>query len=211
MKALKSTLSWITHHTVIGVTVSVLLFLLGIALFPQVSNLGAKALDAVVAALLLLYLLLYLPKTIKHTRRTIRTVVFIEAFALGFIAISLVLKQFDIRILGALTVCQILGIAFWLRGVSSAICSYLTAPGENGRQPASLTLFISALTLITLGTYVYLRPFVEDRSLIYAIAIICLTSALVLLVCTLSFEDRKSKKKRRQKKKKRQTEQENTK
>lgn len=163
---------------IIYMLVGILALALGVVLIPGVTDLGEKTLSLVIALALVIYLFTFLlKKIITKSSNVIKVLTIIEFIVILLIALGLVLSQFKvINISGA---CKIIGCVLWLRGSVEMIHAYFFK-GEKKNYP--LWLVFVNLGFVTLGTYMFAKPFITDETFILIMAIIFLLIGLISLI-----------------------------
>lgn len=152
---------------------------LGIIMLPEVTDLGSKILNIVLAIALVIYCILFLFPKIKKHRGTIQILVIIEFVIVCLVAIGLVLVQFKVfEITG---VVRILGLVIWLRSVVELFRAYFYR-GKDSSYSYPVWLLCIYLVLITFGTYIFASPFISDQKLVLIMAILFLVVAIILII-----------------------------
>ena len=157
-----------------------LLLLLGLFLIPNFifADLGYEILNYVLAAAVLAYLFGYLIHKFKYVRSTLLVLTIIEFVLLFLVALGLVLQEFDIVPVDE--PCQILGLAFALRGIVEMFRAYFHQMGSNARYP--ITQFILNLVILIFGVYIFARPFIDRDTLVLVMIIISFVASVLCLV-----------------------------
>lgn len=159
--------------------VSVLAIALGIVLIVKDYEIGLKILNIALALILIAYMLLFLLPILKHKRGTVQILVIIEFILVGLIAIGLVLQQFKVfNIAGA---CEIIGLVIWLRCVVELFRAYFYR-GKDSSYKYAVWYFCLILALITLGVYMFAKPFFTNQQVVLALSICLFVASVVLIV-----------------------------
>lgn len=179
-------LDWLVYLILSAVFIAV-----GIVMIPEVTDLGAKILNIVLAIALVIYSILYLFPKIKRHKGSIQILVIVEFVIVCLVAIGLVLVQFKVfQITG---VVRILGLVIWLRSVVELFRAYFYR-GKDSSYKYPVWLFCIYLVLITFGTYIFASPFISDAKLVLIMAILFLIVAIFLIVLGIVLLPKKSKK-----------------
>lgn len=177
---------------IVYLLVSVLLIALGIVMVVNNYEIGNKIINIAISFILMAYLALVIFPLIKHKRGTIQILTIVEFVLIALIAIGLILQQFKVfNIAGA---CKIIGLVIWLRAVVELFRAYFYR-GKDSSYNYALWYFCIILALITLGTYMFAKPFFTDQQVILALSIICFAVSLALIIVGIMFIPKKSKKK----------------
>ena len=143
---------------------------------------GAGALSYVAAALLIIYLVLYLFPKVKTAKGSLQVLVIVETFIILLIAAAFILKAFDIVIplVSDVRPAQLVGIVLWLRGVCDGFRGYFLK-GTDGQKTFPLWRFALALLFISAGAFFFAKPILSDTQMVIAIAVVLFLAAAVLL------------------------------
>lgn len=140
---------------------------------------GSKIINLMIAIVIVAYLLFYLIKKAKRARyQTILILTIIEFVLLAVIALGCVLTQFKVINVGG--ACQILGLALWCRGVVEVFRSYYYK--QDSSYPYSLWNVVIAITMVTLGTYLFAKPLFSDVLLQWIFSIFTALCGVILIV-----------------------------
>ncbi len=153
---------------------------------------GSIAVGFIMFAAVVLYIILFLARQFgKEKREIIRILVVVEIVVFALIALGCLLDEFKVINVGG--PCVILGMAFWIRGVISAIKGYLYRHTHEERR-YSVADFAVAIFLITFGTILMVRPLFTELHLIWlgSIAVI-LASVFIILIGIILIPDKKRK------------------
>lgn len=181
-------------NSALSLILAALLLALGIVLLPPVTSLGTVILPAFVAALLLLYLIFWLFPAMRRSVGTVRALTMVEFAILALIAIGLVFVQ--LQIFRQFSVCQIIGIALWLRGCTGVFRGYFIRTA-SGRHRFPITMLALSVVFVTFGTYLLAKPIFSDETVVYALAVFSIVLALALLVYTLAYAKAPTKKQKK--------------
>ncbi len=154
--------------------IAVCALVLGIIMLPPF-GIGIYALNALLAATIIVYFLVYLLDKLKRTKGSIFVLTVIECVVYFFIIIDLVVQQFSS--FEAFSVCRGLGIFFWVRGTISSIGMYIRAT-SSGLRKTTLPAFLFRIFMISFGMYLFANPLINDLILNWAMCIIFFISAL---------------------------------
>lgn len=143
---------------------------------------GSGALSYVAAALLLVYLVLYLFPKIKTAKGSLQILVFVESFIILLIVAAFILKAFDVIIplVSDVRPAQLVGIVLWLRGICDAFRGYFLK-GTDGQKTFPLWRFALALLFISAGAFFFAKPILSDTQMVIAIAVVLFLAAAFLL------------------------------
>ncbi|MBQ8163552.1 MAG: hypothetical protein IJZ93_04205 [Clostridia bacterium] len=172
---------WFWLYYVLGALMIVASFLLA-PFWSEVdiffSDWGANAVSFMVAFAIALYLIFYLAKKIKSSpNQTILILTIIEFILLMVIALGSVLSQFDIlKIQGP---GQIIALALWLRGVVEIVRAYFYRREISETYP--IWQLVIAIAMVTLGTYLFAKPFISTEVLQWILCSIILVLGIVFI------------------------------
>ncbi len=180
---------------IVYLIVSVLLITLGIVMLVNNYEIGLKIVNIALALIIVAYLALVLFPLVKHKRGTIQILCIVEFVLVCLIAVGLVLQQFKVfNIAGA---CKIAGLVIWLRAIVELFRAYFYR-GKDSSYNYAIWYFCLILGLITLGTYMFAKPFFTDQQVVLTLSIVCFVLALALIVVGIMYipkkKARKSKK-----------------
>lgn len=150
---------------------------------------GSQIINLLIAACIVCYLVLFLSKRIKgNGKRAIQVLTIIEFALLSLIALGCVCSQFKvINIQGA---CQIFGLALWTRGTIEIFRAYYYRSDSKENYP--LWYLGLSIAMITLGTWCFVKPFIQDVVILWIFVVSLLILGILLL--TYGISKRKSKK-----------------
>lgn len=149
------------------------------------SSWGEKTVSFMIAFAIALYLIFYLAKKIKASpNQTILVLTIVEFILLMVIALGSVLSQFDI--LKIQSPSQIIALALWLRGVVEIVRAYYYRRDIEEAYP--IIQLVIAIAMVTLGTYLFARPFISAEVLQW---ILC--AIILILGCVFIFVGAKAK------------------
>lgn len=179
--------------------ISVLSIALGIVLIVNNYDIGLKILDIAIAILLVIYLILFLLPVLKNKRGTIQVLTIIECVLIVIIAVGLVLQQFKVfNIAGA---CKIIGLVIWLRAIVELFRAYFYR-GKDSSYKYPTWYFCLMLVLVTLGTFMFAKPFFSNEQVVLALSIASFVLAIFLIVLGIIYVPKNGKKTRAVTKKK---------
>lgn len=143
---------------------------------------GSGALSYVAAALLVIYLALYLFPKVKIAKGNLQVLVIVESLIVLLIAAAFILKAFDVIIplVSDVRPAQLVGIVLWLRGVCDGFRGYFLK-GTDGQKTFPLWRFALALLFISAGAFFFAKPILSDTQMVIAIAVILFLAAAFLL------------------------------
>ena len=144
---------------------------------------GMQILNILIAVIIIAYLALFLFKKIKGSRkRVIQVLTIIEFVLLSLIALGCIFSQFNIiNVQGA---CQIFGLALWARGCVEIFRAYYYRADSNEVYP--LWYLAISITMVTLGTYCFAKPFIQDIAILWIFIALLTISGILLLVIGLN-------------------------
>ena len=181
---------------IVYLIVSVLLITLGIVMLVNNYEIGLKIVNIAIALMLVAYLALVIFPLIKHKRGTIQILTIVEFVLVCIIAIGLVLQQFKVfNIAGA---CKILGLVIWIRAIVELFRAYFYR-GKDSSYNYAVWYFCIILALVTLGTYMFAKPFFTDQQVVLVLSIMCFVVALCLIILGIIYAPKKKKTKSRSK------------
>lgn len=175
---------------IFDIILAVLALALGIVMLPPF-EIGQLALNILLAAALLAYLVIYLFDKVRRARGTIFILLALEFIVICVLILGLFLQQ--LKVFNVSSVCATLGLVLWLRGAVCLISLYLTA-SVTRKTKYSLPSFLLYLLLVSVGAFTFAKPFVSDLALTW---IICIFFFLVFIAFIfLAFLYSPSKKKK---------------
>lgn len=180
-------LDWLVYFIV-----SILSTALGIVLIVKNYEIGLKILNIAIAILLVVYLVLFLFPILKHKKGTIQVLTIVEFVLVALIAIGLVLQQFNV--FNIAESCEVIGLVIWLRAVVELFRAYFYR-GKDSNYKYPTWYFCSMLALITLGTFMFAKPFFNNTQVVLALSIACFIVSIVLIVLGIVYVPKKKKSK----------------
>ena len=152
---------------------------------------GSRYFHSLVAAILLLYVFLFLFGEAKNEqKKPLCHFIIVEISILFVVAIFAILQQ--LHILYLFGPARAFGVALWLRGCFYLTRAYILPKGKKSGVP--VYLFITALGLISLGTYLLTHDFLGNTFL-WLVSISILILAVASLVYGVLSTPSKAKKK----------------
>ncbi len=148
---------------------------LGIAMLPTF-GIVSIVLNALLAATLLGYLIVFMIDKLNRTRGLIFVLAVIEFIAIVLIIAELLVEQFTPLRVGG--VCQTVGIVLWLRGVVMVIGMYSAALSVRKPQD-KMSRFIIGVALISFGMYLFTNPLIPDAVMEWVLCIALFLFALI--------------------------------
>jgi len=165
----------IYKNFVFDIIAAVVALALGIVMLPPF-GIGQQLLNILLAVTLVAYLVIYLYDKLRRNKGITFVLSLVEFIVISLVAIGLVFQQFShIEISG---VCSTIGIVLWLRGMVSALGMYITASSLK-KSKRTLTEFVIALFVISVGAYFFAHPIVSDLVLTWIIDIVFFLAAIV--------------------------------
>lgn len=138
---------------------------------------GRQIVSILIAACIVCYLAFYLAKKLTHGKRVIKVLTIVEFALLSLIALGCIFSQFKvINVQGA---CQIFGLALWTRGTIELFRAYYHRADSKEYYPVWY-LGIS-IAMVTLGTWCFVKPFVQDIVILWIFVSVLLVSGFLLL------------------------------
>lgn len=178
----KTKLFWLFFVT------GVLAILLGIMFMPIWQNAGdwvfwkdwgQNLVNIIIFACIVLYLCLFLVKKIRRrSNGVVKVLTIVEFVLMSLIALGCILQQFKVINIGG--ACAILGLALWCRGVVEIFRAYYHQHGNNDRYP--LWWLVCAITLVSVGVYLFAKPLFSDVTLIWIFAILLILAGIILFI-----------------------------
>lgn len=152
---------------------------------------GRDIVNLLVAALIILYLVLFLVKKIKApAKRVIKVLTIIEFALLALIALGCVFSQF--KIINVSGACQIFALALWTRGVVELFRAYYYRADSKEVYP--VWYLGLSIVMVTLGAYCFAKPFIQDIVILWIFVISLLLAGSLLLVLGITQIRNKKKK-----------------
>lgn len=143
---------------------------------------GTQIINILIAACIICYLAFYLAKKLTYGKRVIKVLTIIEFAILSLIALGCVFSQFNIiRVQGA---CQIFGLALWTRGTVELFRAYYHRADSKEYYP--VWYLAISIALVTLGTYCFAKPFIQDIVILWIFVGLLLVSGTTLLILGLN-------------------------
>ena len=151
---------------------------------------GNNTFELILCCLLVMYIFLFFVPRIKSGKnKGVHTLWLLETGILVVLAVLCLLGQ--LGILSFVSPCLVFGIAFWLRGTFHIVKTYLHE--GKGKKGYPLFLLLMSIVLITLGTYLILRP-IAGNLFLWAVSLsILVFSAVALLLGFLTIPPKKKK------------------
>ena len=149
---------------------------------------GTQIIDILVATLIVLYLALFLFKKIKRaTKQAIKVLTIVEFALLALIALGCIFRQFNIIQVNEAS--QIFALALWTRGSVELFRAYYYRSDTKEVYP--VWYLAISITMITLGTYCFAKPFIQDIVILWIFVGILAVAGLLLLVLGLNNKSKK--------------------
>ncbi len=190
----------LTKNFVFDIIAAVLLLALGLCgiFLPEY---GLKALQYIVAALLVLYIISVLFPEVRRARGRLQILVFVEMALVFLVAIGLVIDSFQVIDLGE--ACRIFGFVLWLRGVTDICRAYFAHGTESAKYYPFWRLMIF-IAFVSFGAYLFARPIITDARLVFIFSLAFIVLALFfiyLMILALPKKSGEKKAKKSEKKK----------
>ena len=157
---------------VVAAIVSLALFIVMMPPF----GISKYALNILLAITIGIYAYLYLVPKLTATRGAHFVLATSEFVIISLVVISLIIQQ--MRLVEISGVCQTIGLVLWVRGVVLATVTYLSALGAK-KPKSSLTNFIIAMVLTTVGALLFANPIISDAVLEWVLCILFFVYALL--------------------------------
>lgn len=171
--------------------ISIFTIALGIVLIVKNYEIGLKILNIAISLVLIIYLIAFLLPILRHRSGNIQILMIIEFVLVALIALGLILQQFKVfNIVGA---CKIIGLVIWLRAIVELFRAYFYR-GKESSYKYPMWYFAIILALVTLGTYMFAKPFFTDQQVVLVLSILCFIASIVLIVMGIIYLPKKSKK-----------------
>lgn len=171
--------------------ISIFTIALGIVLIVKNYEIGLKILNIAISLVLIIYLIAFLLPILRHRSGNIQILMIIEFVLVALIALGLILQQFKVfNIVGA---CKIIGLVIWLRAIVELFRAYFYR-GKESSYKYPMWYFTIILALVTLGTYMFAKPFFTDQQVVLVLSILCFIASIVLIVMGIIYLPKKSKK-----------------
>ena len=139
---------------------------------------GIKIINILIAACIICYLAFYLAKKLTHGKRVIKVLTIVEFGILSLIALGCIFSQFKvINVQGA---CQIFGLALWTRGTIELFRAYYHRADSKEYYP--VWYLAISIIMVTLGTWCFVKPFIQDIVILWIFVASLLILGLLLLV-----------------------------
>lgn len=140
---------------------------------------GSEIVNLLIAALIILYLVLFLVKKIKApAKRVIKVLTIIEFALLALIALGCIFSQF--KIINVSGACQIFALALWTRGVVEIFRAYYYR--SDSKEVYPVWYLGLSIVMVTFGAYCFAKPFIEDIVILWIFVISLLLLGALLLV-----------------------------
>lgn len=140
---------------------------------------GSEIVNLLIAALIILYLVLFLVKKIKApAKRVIKVLTIIEFALLALIALGCIFSQF--KIINVSGACQIFALALWTRGVVEIFRAYYYR--SDSKEVYPVWYLGVSIVMVTFGAYCFAKPFIEDIVILWIFVISLLLLGALLLV-----------------------------
>lgn len=165
---------------------------LGILTLPML-GLGQLITEVVFALLLVLYVIFFPIKSMRHAKKSVFAVLVVETVFLTLIAAALILQQFGISPFEVSGVTRTIGILLWVHGAVRLIHTYLTAADTQSKY--AFLAFLAYIALATLGVYMFAVPFVDDATLTLVLCVVLFLLALTFTVLGFTYSGKKKEKK----------------
>ena len=161
---------------------AVLLITLGAVMLILPKDFGLQMLELLTALALTLYIVFDLIDRVRGSRGTVRILTIVELAVVMVLALGMLLQQF--RVLRITEVCSIVGLLLWMRGCIGLIRGNLLSVPESRKQDPVWHLFVS-IAMVTVGTWQFVRPLMENRMLVYVLAAAAVLLGLYLCYLTV--------------------------
>ena len=148
---------------------------LGIIMIPKVTDVGNT-----IGVILLIYVYYYLlVKVAKKSSGVVLILTLIEMIVLTIIAVTCILS--DVLNMTIITEgVQILGLAFWIRGVVESFRAYYYRGSTTTKYPV-YKVFLN-VTLITVGTWFFISSIVSNAILVWSLAVVFVIASIALII-----------------------------
>lgn len=154
---------------------AVVALLLGVVMLP-VFGIVTIVLNALLAATLVGYLVVFMIDKLRRTRGLIFVLAVIEFIVMVLIIAELLVEQFNpLRTAG---ICQTIGLVLWLRGVVMVIGMYSAALSVRKPQD-KMSRFIIGVVLISGGMYLFTNPIIPNAVMEWVLCISLFLFALI--------------------------------
>ncbi len=183
---------------VFDIVAAVLFLALGLCgiLLPEY---GLMALQYLIAAALILYIIFVLFPEIRKARGKLQILVFVELALVFLIALGLVFNSLRILYLGEAS--QILGLILWLRGVTDICRAYLARGTESAKYYPFWRLLLFIL-MASFGVFIFAKLVITNVRLVFILSILCFVVALIFVYLMIMALPKKSGTKKQTAKKK---------
>ena len=153
---------------------------LGIIMIPKVTDVGNTILLIVIGVILLIYVYYYLlVKVAKKSSGVVLILTLIEMIVLTIVAVTCILS--DVLNMTIITEgVQILGLAFWIRGVVESFRAYYYRGSTTTKYPV-YKVFLN-VTLITVGTWFFISSIVSNAILVWSLAVVFVIASIALII-----------------------------
>ncbi len=157
---------------------AIIALVLGICMFPTVTNWGLTVLNFTISAIILIYVFGYLLRVLTKSSKTIKILTGVEMLIMILIAIGLILAQF--KLINISEICAILGLALAMRGIVEMFRAYFYQHTPENRYP--LGIFVLNIIFLVLGVYLFARPIISNSDLVVIFAIILVTIGAIFMI-----------------------------
>ena len=173
---------------------TILLMGFGIIMF---TSLGVTAMNYLVAAGLIVYIVLVLVDNVLHYRGRIQIFAIFELMLITMLAAGLFVPEFNV--LGISGVNASLGFAMWIRAIVEVLHGYFLQ-GSDGKLRFSLFKMILCIAFLSLGVAILCSPLINEQVLRWGVGCFSIFGSLVMAWVTS--RNRAEKRKRAKKDKK---------
>ena len=158
---------------IFDIAVALVALALGVVMLP-VFGISAVFIDILLAAALTAYLLLFLLDKLRHTRGTVFALTVVEFSLLSLLALALLIQQFGAA--SFISVCQVVGVVLWLRGVVMTATLYISALAVK-KPRRSLSALALSVIMITVGVWMIASSLLTDLVLEWVMCILLFITA----------------------------------
>lgn len=156
---------------------------LGIVIIPGITDFGETILKIVLAIGVFAYIGFFLIKKLVKERGMVLVLTIVETIVMFLVGLGLILSQFNV--LNITEACIIIGVAIWMRGVIGVFSGYIRRNTPESRKKYDILFFFLNIVLITLGTWMFVKPFISNFDMIIVLAVVCFLIAIGLLTIGL--------------------------
>ena len=175
---------------VFDIVLAVIALALAIVMLPPF-EIGQLALNVLLAATLLAYLVIYLFDKVRRARGTIFILLALEFLVICVLILGLFLQQ--LKLFNVSSVCATLGLVLWLRGIVATVSLYLTSSATK-KTKNTLPSFLLYLLLVSVGAYTFANPFISDLALTWIVCVFFFLAAVVFGALAFLYSPSKKKK-----------------